>query len=56
MDSENPTGFNDELRRVCAGRCGDFGEPACYLLPELVEPCEAITPCADCLADIKAKS
>ena len=48
--TENPQGFTDTLKTICAGRCGDYGEPPCWKLPELVEPCEIIEPCAECLA------
>jgi hypothetical protein len=54
--ADNPQGFNAELERICQGRCGEFGEPACWRLPDLVEPCETITPCAECLADLEPKN
>lgn len=47
----NPEGFTAELERICAERCAEFGDPACWRLPELVEPCEHVTPCDECLAD-----
>lgn len=50
---DNPQGFTEELKRICQGRCGDMGEPACWELPQMVEPCELITPCDDCLSEIK---
>lgn len=49
---QNPQGFTPELMTVCQGTCGDFGEPPCWELPSLVDPCELITPCAECLASI----
>jgi hypothetical protein len=48
----NPEGFNARLKELCADRCADCGDPPCYMLPELVSPCEHITPCAECLADL----
>ncbi len=54
---KNPEGFTEELKAICAARCDDeAGEPPCYQLPELVEPCEHITPCAECKADAKARA
>lgn len=48
----NPEGFTDQLKDICERRCADdAGEPPCWQLPELVDPCEHITPCADCLTD-----
>ena len=49
--ANNPEGFTNELEVICERRCSEFGDPACWLLPALVEPCEHITPCAKCLAD-----
>ena len=46
----NPEGFTDEIKKLCAETCAEFGEPPCWMLPDLVEPCEHITPCADCAA------
>ena len=44
--------FTPLLRDICAGTCGDRGEPACWRLPELTSDCkpEDITPCDECLA------
>lgn len=48
----NPSGFTERLRKICAARCAyPYGEPPCWRLPELIEPCEQITPCDECLAD-----
>ena len=52
----NPESFTPELERICAERCADIaGEPPCWKLPELVQPCEHITPCDECLADLTPK-
>ena len=53
MDAENPQGFTDELRNICADTCAEFGDPPCWKLPALVSPCEHITPCKECLAQVK---
>jgi len=54
---KNPEGFTEEMKAICAARCDDeAGEPPCYQLPELVEPCEHITPCAECKAEAKARA
>ena len=45
----NPEGFTDMLREMCEDRCAQYGEPACWRLPEIIEPCEHITPCEECL-------
>jgi hypothetical protein len=50
-DAPNPQGFTDRLEDICETRCAEVGDPACWRLPALVEPCEHISPCADCLAD-----
>lgn len=47
----NPSGFDEALRLRCAARCAFYGDPPCWRLPELVEPCEQITPCEECLED-----
>lgn len=47
---ENPSGFTDAMKARCAEECAQYGDPPCWKLPELVEPCEHITPCEDCLA------
>lgn len=48
----NPQGFTDQLKTICEQRCADAaGEPPCWRLPEMIEPCEHITPCAECLSD-----
>ncbi len=49
----NPEGFTDLHKQVCEGRCGQNGESPCYRLPEMVEPCEHITPCAECQAEVE---
>jgi hypothetical protein len=49
----NPEGFTPELQRICADTCAEFGEPPCWKLPELSQPCEHITPCAKCLETLK---
>jgi len=44
--------WTDELRAICADRCAyPYGEPPCWRLPELVDDCGHIEPCAECLAD-----
>lgn len=48
---EYPKGFEGErLREICALRCGDYGEPACWRLPDLTSDCspDEITPCDEC--------
>ncbi len=45
----SPAGFTNELRELCRERCAQYGEPPCWTLPDIVEPCEHITPCEDCL-------
>jgi hypothetical protein len=48
----NPEGFTDELKELCESRCENaYGEPPCWKLPELTDPCEHITPCEECLED-----
>ena len=49
----NPDGFTSELEAICAATCAEFGDPPCWRLPELVEPCDQITPCDECLAALK---
>lgn len=46
----NPAEFNDALRAICQDTCAAFGEPACWRLPDLVDPCDQVTPCEACLA------
>ena len=49
-----PPGFEDaDLRSICEGRCGDFGDPPCWRLPSLSSDCRAdeMGPCAECLRD-----
>lgn len=48
-DVQNPSGFTDKLRAICAERCADVGDPPCWRLPSLCEPCEPITPCPECI-------
>ena len=50
-ERDNPTGFTAELLDICAERCAQFGDPACWRLPDLTDPCDHITPCAECLAE-----
>lgn len=51
----NPAGFTDAIKRICAETCAEFGDPPCWRLPELVQPCEHITPCDECLAAVDTK-
>lgn len=52
----NPSGFTPKLMAICAERCADpFCEPPCWKLPQLVQPCEQITPCDECLAIAEGK-
>ena len=46
----NPQGFTKELKAICRENCAMIGDPPCWELPELSQPCEHITPCSDCLA------
>jgi len=48
---DNPSGFTPRLRDLCADRCAEFGEPPCWRLPSLSQPCEHITPCAECIEE-----
>ena len=48
----NPEGFTPALEKSCAQKCAEFGDPPCRKLPDLVEPCEHITPCGECLAEV----
>ena len=52
MTRPNPEGFTPDLERICAERCAFYGDPPCWRMPELVEPCEHVTPCEECLGDI----
>lgn len=52
--TDNPTGFTPELLEACQERCASVGDPACWRLPELVEPCEHITPCQECMDEVNA--
>lgn len=47
-----PTPWTDALRDRCADRCADFGEPACWRLPELSSDAAGlvILPCEECVA------
>lgn len=51
-EPKNPDGFTPQLEGICRNRCAEFGDPPCWTLPELVQPCEQITPCAECIADV----
>ena len=53
--SHNPEGFTPALESACRERCAEFGEPPCWRLPELVSPCEHITPCDECRAEVDAR-
>lgn len=55
MTFQNPQGFTPELEEICEGICGDLGEPACWRLPSMIEPCEHITPCPECLQIAQSK-
>ncbi len=46
---DNPSGFTDTTRAICAESNAAMGEPPCRKLPDLVQPCQHITPCVDCL-------
>lgn len=48
-DAPNPTGFSDGLRNLCRKTCAECFDPPCFMLPELCEPCDHITPCEECL-------
>lgn len=50
---DNPEGFTPELERICEDTCAEFGDPACWRLPDVVEPCEHNTPCDECLAKLR---
>ena len=50
--ADNPEGFTNEIEVICERRCAEIGDTACWLLPSLVEPCEHITPCAECLSEL----
>jgi hypothetical protein len=49
----NPDGFTDLLKAICAERCVQCGDPPCWRLPDLADPCEQITPCRDCLRELE---
>lgn len=49
-DVPNPFGFSDGLRDQCRETCAEYGDPPCFMLPELCDPCDHITPCEECLA------
>ena len=49
-DAPNPFGFTDGLRDQCRETCAEYGDPPCFMLPELCDPCDHITPCEECLA------
>ena len=51
----NPEGFTDALEDACARRCAEVGDPPFWQMPELCEPCEHVTPCDDCLAEVATK-
>lgn len=48
--TDNPTGFTEEIRALCRENCAQLGEPPCWELPELVQPCQKIMPCQECLS------
>lgn len=43
-----PHEFTREIERLCTHRCAKVGDPVCWQLPNLVQPCELITPCQEC--------
>jgi hypothetical protein len=45
--------FDDELRKICAEKCADVGDPPCWKLPDMTSDCddEIIEPCLECLKD-----
>ena len=47
----NPAGFTVRIQQICEDRCAEVGDPACWRLPDMVEPCEHITPCEECIRD-----
>ncbi len=49
----NPEGFTDLHKQVCEERCAAIGDPACWRLPDMTEPCEHITPCTECQAEVE---
>jgi len=49
----NPEGFTPELMALCRENCAFYGDPPCWELPRLSQPCELITPCAKCLETLK---
>ncbi len=51
--TSNPEGFSAAIEAICERRCASMGDPACWKLPDLVEPCEHITPCPECLAELE---
>ena len=53
MTNPNPSGFTTALKDICRERCAKYGEPPCWRLPDLIQPCEQITPCDECLADVE---
>lgn len=54
MTRPNPDGFTSLLKQICGNIRSNFGDPPCWQLPEMVSPCEQITPCDECL-DLSAK-
>lgn len=52
----NPEGFTPEIESICAEVCAEFGDPPCWRLPELVQPCEPIKPCKECLAELQKRN
>jgi len=52
FDTPNPEGFTEALMRACRERCAAVGDMPCWILPELVQPCEHITPCEECLREV----
>lgn len=43
-------GWTPELKRICEGRCADYGDPPCWKLPELTSDMKTKPkPCAGCL-------
>lgn len=50
---QNPDGFTALHKQVCEIKCAEYGDPACWRLPDLADPCEHITPCEECQAEVE---
>ena len=42
-------GFTPAIKSICLETCAAMGEPPCWRAPELVQPCEEVTPCQECI-------